>query len=50
MAIDKIDLPEWAGDDWEVKEGIEEELETMIIVTQKKLNEIIDWINSQQEK
>ena len=47
MAIDKIDLPSWAGDNWEVKEGFETELETMIIVTQKKLNEIIDWINTQ---
>ena len=47
MAIDKIDLPEWAGDGWSPKEGLEEDLETMIIITQKKINEIIDWINTQ---
>lgn len=47
MPIDKIDLPEWAGDDWSPEEGMEEELETMIILIQKKLNEIIAWINSQ---
>ena len=45
--MDKITLPDWAGDDWTPKEGLEADLETMIIVTQKKLNEIVDWINTQ---
>ena len=45
--MDKIDLPDWAGDNWVIKEGREEELEEMIIVASKKINEIIDWINSQ---
>ena len=45
--MDKITLPDWAGDDWTPQEGMNEDLETMIIVTQKKINEIVDWINSQ---
>ena len=45
--MDKITLPAWAGDDWEAPDGMDEDLETMIIVTQKKLNEIVDWINTQ---
>ena len=45
--MDKITLPAWAGDDWEASDGMEEDFETMIIVTQKKINEIIDWINAQ---
>ena len=46
--MDKIDLPDWAGDDWTPEEAFKfKDLETMIIITQKKLNEIIDWINSQ---
>ena len=45
MAIDKIDLPDWAGDDWVAKEGMSQDLETMIIITQKKINEIIDEVN-----
>ena len=45
--MDKIVLPDWAGDDWKVIDGMDEDLETMIVVNIKKLNEIIDWINSQ---
>ena len=46
--MDKIDLPDWAGDDWTPRDSVKfKDLETMIIITQKKLNEIIDWINSQ---
>ena len=45
MPIDKIELPDWAGDDWEAKEGMGEDFETMIIITQKKINEIIDEVN-----
>ena len=45
--MEKIDLPDWAGGDWVVKTGREEELEEMIIVATKKINEIIDWINAQ---
>jgi hypothetical protein len=46
--MEKIDMPDWAGDDWEPKENLKyKDLETMIIITQKKINEIIDWINSQ---
>tara|TARA_Y100001938_G_C7887364_1_gene328084 strand:- start:254 stop:397 length:144 start_codon:yes stop_codon:yes gene_type:complete len=47
MAIDKINLPQWAGDDWSPKEGMEEDLETMVIIAMKKINEVIDWINTQ---
>ena len=45
--MDKMTLPDWVGDDWTAPEGMSEDFETMIIVTQKKLNEIIDWINAQ---
>ena len=46
--MEKIDMPNWVGDDWTPKEGSEhKDLETMIIITQKKINEIVDWINSQ---
>ena len=46
--MDKVKLPEWAGDDWMPQEGGDvEDLETMIIITIKKLNEIIEWINNQ---
>ena len=45
MAIDKIDLPEWAGDDWVAKEGFESDAETLVIKTIKKINEIIDEVN-----
>jgi len=45
--MDKITLPDWAGDDWEAVVGAEGDIEEMIIVTQKKINEIIDWINTQ---
>ena len=46
MPIDKIDLPDWAGDDWTPTEGMSEDLETMIIINRKKINEIIDEVNS----
>tara|TARA_R110002051_G_scaffold137375_1_gene209830 strand:- start:122 stop:262 length:141 start_codon:yes stop_codon:yes gene_type:complete len=46
--MEKITLPDWAGDDWTSEEALKtKDLETMIIITQKKLNEIIDWINAQ---
>ena len=45
--MDKITLPDWAGDDWQVTDGMDEDLETMIIVNIKKINEIVDWINTQ---
>jgi len=42
MAIDKIDLPDWAGDDWV---GEENDTETLVIKAIKKINEIIDEVN-----
>ena len=45
--MDKIDLPDWAGDDWVPKEGSENDTETLLIKAIKKINEIIDWINTQ---
>ena len=45
MPLDKIELPEWAGDDWVAKETFKEEPEQMIIVAIKKINEIIDEVN-----
>ena len=45
--MNKISLPAWAGDDLEVDEGMDEDLETMIIITIKKVNEIVEWINEQ---
>ena len=42
MAIDKIDLPDWAGDNWVATEG---DTETLIIQAIKKINEIIDEVN-----
>ena len=44
--MDKITLPDWAGDDWTALD-VNKDLETMIIVTMKKLNEIVEWINDQ---
>jgi len=43
MPIDKIELPEWAGDDWVAIEG---DPETQNIINIKKINEIIDEVNS----
>jgi hypothetical protein len=46
--MDKVTLPEWAGDDWTPQSGSEtKDLETMIIITMKKVNEIVEWINEQ---
>ena len=42
MPLDKIELPEWAGDDWVAKEGFESDTETLVIKAIKKINEIID--------
>ena len=42
MAIDKIDLPDWAGNDWVATSG---DTETLIIQAIKKINEIIDEVN-----
>ena len=50
MAIEKIDLPKWAQgsleEDIELKE-IDREVQLKIAYL--KINEIIDWINSQGE-
>ena len=43
--MDKIDLPDWAGDDY--TEISADDLEGLIVKTMKKINEIVDWINSQ---
>ena len=43
--MEKVNLPDWAGDDWQ-SQG-DEDLESMIILATKKINEIVDWINSQ---
>ena len=45
MPLDKIELPECAGDDWVAKEKFKEENEQMIIVAIKKINAIIDEVN-----
>ena len=46
--MDKITLPEWAGDDWTPEEALKtKDLETMIIIATKKINEIVEWINGQ---
>ena len=44
--MDKISLPNGL-EDLEATEGLEREPEEMIILLTKKINEIIDWINSQ---
>ena len=44
--MDKVSLPN-GMEDWEAIEGLEREPEEMIILLTKKINEIIDWINSQ---
>lgn len=43
--MEKLNLPNWAGDDFQ-SQG-DEDLESMIILATKKINEIVDWINSQ---
>ena len=45
MPLDKIDLPDWAGDDWTPKAGSESDTETLVIKAIKKINEIIDEVN-----
>ena len=46
--MDKVTLPDWAGDDWTPEEAYKtKDFETMIIITMKKLNEIVEWINEQ---
>ena len=47
--MDKVKLPDWAEDDSLAPlDGADtKDLETMIIITIKKLNEIIEWINEQ---
>ena len=44
--MDKISLPDGI-EELEPIEGIEREPEEMIILLAKKINEIVDWINSQ---
>ena len=46
--MDKVTLPDWAGDDWTPEEALKtKDFETMIVITMKKLNEIVEWINEQ---
>ena len=45
MPIDKIDLPDWVGDDWTAPEGMSGDPETQNIINIKKINEIIDEVN-----
>ena len=46
--MDKVNIPEWAGDDWTPEEGQDvKDSETMIVVLMKKVNEIVEWINEQ---
>ena len=44
--MDKVSLPNGI-EDLEATEGLEREPEEMIILLTKKINEIVDWINSQ---
>ena len=44
--MDKVSLPNGL-EDLEAIEGLERDPEEMIILLTKKINEIIDWINSQ---
>ena len=44
--MDKVSLPN-GMEDWEAMEGFEKDPEEMIILLTKKINEIVDWINSQ---
>ena len=44
--MEKISLPN-GREDWEAIEGLERAPAEMIILLTKKINEIIDWINSQ---
>ena len=44
--MDKISLPN-GMEDFDAIEGLERDPEDMIILLTKKINEIIDWINSQ---
>ena len=44
--MDKVSLPN-GMEDLDVIEGLEKDQEEMIILLAKKINEIIDWINSQ---
>lgn len=44
--MDKVSLPN-GMEDWEAIEGLEKDPEEMIILLTKKINEIVDWINSQ---
>ena len=44
--MDKISLPDGL-EDLEATEGLERDHEEMIILLTKKINEIIDWINTQ---
>ena len=46
--MDKVNIPEWAGDDWTPEESLKtKDLETMIVILMLKVNEIVDWINEQ---
>ena len=44
--MDKVSLPN-GMEDLDAMEGFEKDHEEMIILLTKKINEIIDWINSQ---
>ena len=43
MALEKIELPEWAGDDWSSKGN--EDPEALVIKAIKKINEIVEELN-----
>ena len=43
--MDKVDLPDWAGDDYVERKA--DDAEAMLVKTIKKINEIVEWINAQ---
>ena len=46
--MNRLNIPNWADDDWTPGSGQDvKDIETMLILTMKKLNEVIDHINSQ---
>ena len=46
--MEKIDMPDWAGVDWTpIGNTNNMDNEDRIVLLLKKVNEIVDWINSQ---
>ena len=43
--MEKLNLPEWTNIKRDLEEGEEEDFEQMMIMSLKKINEIIDVIN-----